>query len=260
MYITTFNLSQITRRVDFPVFELNKQSFLNDIKFLTPLEIKGLNLFQLICQNSKVLSELAYTHLGSNGKYLNGKTPAYHKNHKCERLNNDFQGLSIPEELLHAGKETEVRMWFEVNKYLLERGDLEALKMRFRLKFGCDLEEVVFANSGHIFIDNRSVQSYEEEIVKLLNIASSFAQTYEEDRILSAFGPIHYQVKKPTFVARAYNTKKVVTTISRFNSEIRYPLIKLIQQYFILKYNSKLDFTAKVLNQLGFKPCSCTSK
>ena len=258
MYITTFNLSQITRRVDLPVFESNKQSFLNDIKFLTPLEIKGLNLFQLICQKPKILSELAYT--GCNGKFLNGKTPAYHKNPNCERLNNDFQGLPIPEELLHAGKETEVRMWFEANKYLLERGDLEALKMRFRLKFGCDLEEVVFANSGHIFMDNRSVQSYEEEILKLLNMASSFAQTYEEDRILSAFGPIHYQVKRPNFVARAYNTKKVVSTMSRFNSEIRYPLIKLIQQYFILKYNSKLDFTAKVLNQLGFKPCSCNSK
>ena len=257
MYITEHNYRELIRNIDKSHIDESKRLFRHEVKFLTKLERKQIFLMKMIAENPEILIEQRLRKVDErqdNPYYLNvyGGSPSYHASINCSRLNSEFKGFRIPKELLDAGKGPEARQWYRQNKNLAP----DQLEMRFHLRFGIKYIVEEYDNSGVREVDNRSVQEIEEAIKEQLEKADKFGNSYEEKRIIKAFGTIHYITKRKHFHANYYDTNKVKEVIERFNKEIRYPLIQLLQAYFIRKYNSELDYNGKALDQLGFKPCA----
>ena len=88
-------------------------------------------------------------------------------------------------------------------------------------------------------------------------MGNDFGDNETEKRISKVFSKMHFITKKKDFSSTSYNTDLVKKVVKRFNEEVRFPLIKMLKEYYILKYNSKLEVDQSILNQLGFKLCSC---
>lgn len=257
MYITEFNFRRMIRQIDETQLESNRAEFLRDISFLTKVELKELQLIHLISENPQILSDNAFQFVNIEDEFLNGKTPAYHLDQNCGRLHSDFRGIKIPQELINTGRTAEVREWFKENAYLLKSEKLDVLEMRFRNRFQCSLDVKNLENSGSIVFYNDSIEELEQLIKDTLDRANNFGESASEQRIVNAFGKIHYITKREDFRSKHYDTNQVKEVVVRFNKEIRYPLIELLRKYFIAKYNSRLEFSQGVLDQLGFVPCRC---
>jgi hypothetical protein len=257
MYITEHNFKRMIRKIDPTSFELNVALFKNEVSFLTKKEIEHLKLIKLISETPGILEDSAYKFINPNSSYLNGTTQAYHKDRDCDRLNSPFTAIPVPQSLIDEGRENEVRAWFKLNKYLLDQDRFDVLAMKFHLSFGIILTTSVFENSGSIELMNDSIKGLGQKIKDLLERSESFGKTVEEKKILRAFGAIHFITQKKNFISTHYETDKVVAVINEFNREIRYPLIKLVSKYFIMKYNSSLNYSTRVLDQMGFVPCRC---
>ena len=93
--------------------------------------------------------------------------------------------------------------------------------------------------------------------MNLINVGNDFGDNETEKRISKVFSKMHFITKKKDFSSTSYNTDLVKKVVKRFNEEVRFPLIKMLKEYYILKYNSKLEVDQSILNQLGFKLCSC---
>jgi uncharacterized protein YlbG (UPF0298 family) len=256
MYITEHNYREMIRNIDKSDIDESKQLFKSQVKFLTKLERRQIFLMKMIAEHPEILMEKRLRGVDErqdNPNYLNvyGGLPSYHASINCDRLNSEFKGFRIPKELMDAGRGPEAKDWYRRNRNL----NPEQLEMRFHLRFGIKYTVDEFENSGVREFDNRSVQEIEVAIKDLLAKAESFGGTSQEKKIINAFGKIHYITKRKTFESKYYNTIEVKEVIQRFNKEIRYPLIQLLQAYFIRKYNSKLEYDGKALDQLGFKSC-----
>lgn len=257
MYITEFNLRRALKKIDTEKYQKNVESFLDNLNFFTKSERKELFLFNIVTKYPEVLTQMAFQHVNTGKVYMNGRKPAYHGKRNCERLNADFEGAVIPQELLDQGREEEVLDWFRENEYLLNAGRYDVFKYRFRQRFRMEVEIDEFDNSGVLALNNESVKVIEQQIKDLVSSSTQFARNERERRILKAFGKIHYITKRKNFEANYYDTEEVLTVVQGFNQAIRYPLMKLLRKYFMMKYNSQLDYDQNVLNQLGFVPCKC---
>jgi|TARA_B110000879_G_scaffold148679_1_gene192718 hypothetical protein len=257
MYITEHNFKRMIRKIDPRTLELNVQLFKDEVSFLTKKELEQLKLIKLISEKPEILEDSAYQFVDADTLVLNGTTPAYHKDSNCERLNSSFEAIPIPESLKEAGREQEVRIWFKENSYLLEQEKFDVLAMRFHLRFRVTLTTEVYENSGSVELINDSIDGVVQLIKDLLERSESFGKTAVEQKMIRVFAPIHYITKNQNFKSTHYDTNSVVKIINEFNKEIRYPLIKLVSKYFIMKYNSNLTYSRGILDQLGFVSCRC---
>lgn len=257
MYITEFNLRRALKKIDTGKYQKNVESFLDNLNFFTDSERKELFLFRIVTKYPEVLTQMAFQNVNRGKVYMNGRKPAYHAKRNCGRLNADFQGAVIPQELLDQGREEEVLDWFGVNEYLLNSGRYDAFKFKFRQRFRMEVEIDELDNSGVLTLTNESLRSIEQQIKELISSSTQFARNERERKILRAFCKIHYITKRKNFKAEHYDTEEVLTVVQGFNDAIRYPLMKLLRKYFMMKYNSQLNYNQNVLDQLGFVPCGC---
>lgn len=255
VYITKSNFEQIINRKNINV----KESDLADIYdsslsyiFSIP-ELRGLYAYREFLRTPALFMHAIdkYGPQDTKSWVWEGGKPAFHCNESCERLHSEFFNLEIPPEIQIQGENQieKFRKFVKANQELLKRDEsrfLNRLEAQFFLKN--PPKEVSKSNSGVTCIENFDLESLTSSINKVLIESKNFQnRDAETNQIIKSkgYGTNRVQEAKfeghPLFVWHQYKLE----------------LKRLLKSYYRAKYNKNFKFEASLLEQLGFKPCSC---
>ena len=130
------------------------------------------------------------------------------------------------------------------------------------MKFGLEsLPEIVnYKNSGVDEIENLNLEELENEIDGLLREAGRFY--YKDDKtntILRRFSKLTFLANKTEEIYdndTGYSDEEVKKVLKEHLTRFKYPIMDKIREWYKIKYNPELEFEGKLLEQLGFRPCS----
>lgn len=248
--------------MDLGSINANEEIFKIDFKWFNEWERKHILSFKLLYSNPseffKIYKKKETPNDTKNWVY-EGISPAFHNNPTCDRLNSDYINFLIPEEIKKQGenKIQEFRNWFKQNEHLLKSNlnlFLETLKVTFNLAKIPD--GLLKKNGGFTFQNNFDLETLETQIYELIQKAYEFYnQNATHTYVLDNYG-INVQNKDPKdipFVFINYSESKKI--LEEFEQTYKLPIKYYLKEYYRVKYNPKLEFQGKLLEQLGFKPC-----
>lgn len=213
--------------------------------------------------------------MSSDNKIFQGnKFFAYHKEEHCERLNADYRNYEIPAELIERFKsqsadnaefekrKNEFRAWFKL-KLDVFKNDVDQFVKDLEIRYNIiqTPKEILYENSGHIDLTQLNLGDLETQISKLIHQSKMyFVENPEEQKLIRRF-------QKLTFLAYTSNQIKTNDTnlsddelrvfLKKYDDTFKKPLKSLLIQYYIVKYNPNLCFEEGILEELGFRKCSC---
>lgn len=214
-------------------------------------------------------------HLVTDNKIFQGnKCLAFHQSEDCERLNADYKNYEIPNELIQRfknqsanqaeieKKKNEFRAWFKT-KLEIFNNDIEQFVKDLEIRYNViqKPEEVIYKNSGHVNLSELSLGDLELQIAQLIRQSKFYyLENPEEQKLIRRF-------QKLTFLAYTNDQIKTNDTnltddelrifLKKYDDTFKKPMKNLLIQYYIVKYNPNLSFSEDILEQLGFKKCSC---
>ena len=291
-YITRANFRRIS-------YQLNEQQMIKldntnnvilcddipSLKFdyLNKMEKQMLLAFKEFVLHPEIIFKPEYNKLNTHDtkKYIFESVAAYHFDPDCEKLNQDFNGLLLPDKIKEQGddKIIEFRHWYRENMHLLEEEKRDIFEMRLFTRFGIhprEIEIVDRKNSGTREFDNYSLEEICHKINDLTCEFDSWIYDQSDNQELElrkySFLDIAYK-GKCTYLGGDYNRKKNMENIqkrntSNFSTEaiieclkeaherFKLPMIELLKKYYMIKYNTKTEVDINILKSLGFKPCS----
>ena len=251
-------------------------------EYLNKMEKQMLLAFKEFVLHPEIIFEPEYNKLNTQDtkKYIFESVAAYHFDLDCEKLNQDFSGLLLPEKIKDQGDEKiiEFRQWYRENMHLLEEDKKDVFEMHLLTRFGIHRNEIEIVdrkNSGTREFDNYSLEEICHEINDLTHKFDSWItdnNNQEQELRKYSFIDIAYR-GKCTYLGGDSNRKKNLECIqkrntSKFSNEeiieclkeahekFKLPMIELLKRYYMIKYNTKTEVDINILRSLGFKPCS----
>lgn len=264
-YITNSNAKSIVYNLDISSIDTSKEIFRIAFKWFSEYEIRGLLAFRLLFENPELFFQQYVKRKPiDNKQYIfEGKLPSYHSNPNCGRLLSKFHNYKIPEEIKILGDEkiNEFRRWFVENMDSYEKDPnffVERMRMRFNLE---KRPEVVnYDNSGIETIENLNLEELDKAITSKINEAEFFYKSSEKNKIIldnfGKFAFIYKERKTPKNNNTNYSNEEIWDVLQKFEQEYKGPIIKLLREYYRVKYNPEIKFEGKLLEQLGFNLCS----
>jgi len=199
-------------------------------------------------------------------------SPAYHCRGDCDRLRSEYTNYMIPEQITEKAKSdpsvvSHYRKWFAANLYLLDESDdrfrPEYFIVRLRSEFKIDVRDVrqiVRPNSGATQIGNVSIDELTAEIDAILKSAGQcFYESRKNEAILREFQKRAYWGYKEGPLPdnkTGYSDDEVKAFLRDYNEKFKKPLKGALITYYKMRYNPDLHFRGKLLDQVGFHPCS----
>jgi hypothetical protein len=284
-YITKSNASRIIKKVslkDLP--DLEGSIYKKEIYFFSRYEIKELLLVKSLMKDPEKFAIELYVPISNkdNLQYVfeSELNPSYHAKHDCERLNSNFRNFEIPFEIKQRARDrasnegksnkdidafeklqvVEFRNWFREHFNLFQNEPEEFLRrLDVRWNVQRNINEIERDNSGVEDIENLNLEELEKEIDRIISSAGQFfTNNPDKQEIIRRF-------QKMTFLA--YKKDKILNNDSDlsddelrtflYNYDIKFkkPIIKLLKQYYRVKYNPDLTFDGMLLEKLNFRPC-----
>ena len=228
------------------------QEFLNDPE----------NFFYQIYSRRKIKNNVdTYT------KVSEGGNPAYHSDYNCERLHSNYYDVTLPENI-HGDKEKAIRFrkWYNENSHRLDYAHTEnTFYSNLKLVWGVDsLDITEVVNSGFTKFNNLSIPEIETEIDKLISNFAKWHKSLNKDEVL-----LILKYKTTSFLADRYepleknfglSDQKAKEILLSYHKQFKRPLFELLLDYYRVQLNPDLDIHKKILDELGFIPCSCCIK
>lgn len=192
-----------------------------------------------------------------------GSAPAHHLKPDCERLHSDFSNYEVPGFVREKGFKAikEFRNWFKIHMYLLNERP-EYFQLRFKTHYGIWIEPklVERPNSGMTKFDNLDLATLENRIDGILNRAAElYNSNARNQRIISNWGKHAWLGRRADKPLMNNNMDIDEGTIRDFLREyedtIISPLKRYLIEYYKVKLNPHLEFTKRLLAELGFEPC-----
>jgi len=178
-----------------------------------------------------------------------GGAPAYHYHSDCPRLHSKFQNLKIPPEIKHSGRAYKFRDFCKKNMDLLDNNPEEFYKKMdavFILKNPPEYLE--YANSGLQNIENMDLEQLCREMDNLLEDAKNFMNRNESTyKTIKALGYGTHVVEE---------AKNPGNPLHTWHNKFKVNLKKFLKAYYRVKLNPELKFDGKLMEQIGFHPCS----
>lgn len=269
-YITYANLKRIVRAIDPRDLESKGSVYLRPIYCFNKYEEQQLLLFKRLLSEPDLLIKEVFTSFKKKDKLEmihEDASPAYHNGWDCSNLHSDYEDFKIPEEIRGQGKEVikDFRQWFKANEHLLEDPAAFSMRMYHRWKVRTKLEKVVYENSGSVEVHNLSVQEIIDTIDDLLKLSAKMYHSSEAHSVvISKMSKYAYLGLTDEPLERnetGFSDNEVKEILRDYEVQIKVPLKNLLRQYYMMSMNHQLNFDGKLLDQLGFKPCSnCCQK
>ena len=260
VHITVANLNRITRLVAF-----NGVKNLDDIyesSFRNILSVPELNLLYIFKQACSSLSldqgtdamferfSIIPQEKDTKTWVYEGGKPAYHLDPKCERLNQDYLNIKLPEQVINAGgaEIKRFRAFCRLNEKLAKDNParfLELLEAHFFLEVS--LKNVHLKNSGINHFGEDDAKLIKQQIDHLMDSAEVFRghDTHTKNSIANkGFGT--HRVREAKLEGHILHT---------WHNKFKEPLKVALRKYFMIKFNPALSFNDSLLEQLGFNCC-----
>ena len=291
-YITRANFRRIS-------YQLNEQQIIKlddtnnvilcedipSLKFdyLNKMEKQMLLAFKEFVLHPEIIFKPEYNKLNTHDtkKYIFESVAAYHFDPDCEKLNQDFNGLLLPDTIKEQGddKIIEFRHWYRENMHLLEEEKKDIFEMHLLTRFGIHRNEIEIVdkkNSGTRELENYSTEDICAQIKELsLKFKSWLCDNpNKEEHKLRFYSFIQIAYKgRCTYLGDDYEMEKHLAEIHERNkskftdqeildclreahTEYKLPMIELLKKYYMIKYNADTKVDVNILEALGFKPCS----
>lgn len=268
-YITNYNANSILSRLDIDNLHLSGDIYKKRIYIFSSYEEKELLLIKaFISDPNKFFKDFYVAVKPHEDTYTfvneyEGMRPAYHKVINCNRLNADYKGIYIPEEIRKKGKLAvlEFREWFKTVEHIYERDKtlyVERLWMKYKIRTNpANLEK---DNTGSEYFSNAKIEEIEHKIDELLRAAGRYYyQSPKNTEILKVFGKMTFLAYRSDSIYRnrtKYSDQDIKDFLLNYDRNFKKPLMKMLRDYYRVKYNPNLDFSMLLLERLGFKACS----
>ena len=264
VYITNGNLKKIIAPFNLRGPTYGRKDFFIEVKdFDTVLLKKILSIPELALLDAykEVLADLqeglamfAKVERRDTHKYVyEGNAPAYHASRECERLVSDFVNYEIPEIIQNNNEEIiKFRSVFRENIKTVKEGNIDLARIRINNAMGWDMHyrsisDVDFKNSESTNFQNDDLDEISRKITMLMFDAEKFRNSDPEiNGIIDRLGYGTHKRKESS------DSNHPLYTWSNYKTELKH----VIQTYFRVKLNPNLKFEGKILEELGFRPCS----
>jgi len=204
------------------------------------------SIFQYQLGAYKVLPKAQDTHAW----VFEGRQPAYHLKDSCECITEDYFNLSIPVEIKEKGaKEISRFRSFCAQHIDIAKHDEKRFLWMLQAHFFLinPPRSVSKNNSGHVDFGCQNLAEINAAIQGLLAQADLFRNSnLETSRHIDDNGNRTHM---------APEAKQEGHPLHVWHNEYKTPLKKLLQKYFMVKFNPQLKFEGELLEQLGFKAC-----
>ena len=270
VYITKYNANRILEK-----FVLKDETFTGTlydkpIYIFNKYEEKNLLAYKGFMQNPSKFISCMYKRIQREDTFryvYEGNSPAYHESLECERLTSNLQNFCIPEEIIAKGREEVIRFrkWFNENIELY-RNNPEAFQMRMFTAFGINvsLSEITLKNTGIFRKENLSLEEIKEKLDELITDSGRFFYANSQNTtILRKYG-------KRTFLAHrnvplenndtGLSDEEVKKFLIEYEMNYKFKIIYYLREYYRISYNPNLAIDKKILDELGFRPCSSCCK
>jgi len=270
-YITVSNAKKIVETFNLTNNQFSGYLYKTRISFFNRLEQNLVLAYKSFIENPERFLESKYVKINRTADthkwVFEGGTPAYHKESGCTKLSAEYFNLEIPKFIIDRGFDAvqDFRNWVKKNSYLLEQHKLDVFFMRLRSKYGEQIgnnPRATFAsNSGVENFDNINLEELEDRIDVLLTEQKAY---YFQNR------DVLYKFSRRTFLAYKsevikdnntdYSDSELKEFLKDYDKTYKKPLIKLLYHYHRVRLNPELKLSGNLLEQLGFKVCSCCHK
>ena len=286
-YITRANYKKILQKIDSKLLisedDLEKECLCEDypqmrLYFLNRTDKRELLLFKKVLTNPEIAIDTKYKRVDYEDTYtyVDEFRPAYHKDPQCSRLLHDFDGVRIPEKIKSLDKEkiNEYRKWYRENRHYIEEGKDDLFYTLLHAKWGVDkydIDVVSHLNTGNVRVMDTIEECY-LEIVKLCKEWHDWSGDKEGGNHILRKASYQYSYgAKNAYLGNkeeplpnnktGFPDEAVKECLREMQNKFKNPIIELIRQYYMIKYNANIDVEEEVLKQLGFGPCvKCYSR
>ena len=238
--------------------------------FLNKAEKRKLLMFKKILTHPEIAVDSAYQRVEFHDThtYVDEFRPAYHKNPKCERLLHDFDGVVIPQKIREKGIDAieQFRQWYRDNQHYLEEDKDDLFYTLLHARWHVQKNEIDIVsrnNSGSTYFEN-TIDECHDKIVRLLEEWKEWLDDDKRGSIRQASFRYSYGAKNAylgdkeeelPYNNTGYSDLVIKKCMSEMQHKFKEPIIDLIRQYYMIKYNPNLEMNENVLNQLGFGKC-----
>lgn len=288
-YITRANFKRISFHLNEKQYDGEQAIVCEEIpqihfEYFNKSERQALQAFKEFVLHPEIILKPEYHKLRKvdTKTYVFESVAAYHCDINCEKLNQDFNGILLPDKIKEQGDEKieEFRQWYKDNLHFLEEDKSDIFGFHLFAKYGIRLDDIDILNkknSGSYTFDNYSLEDICNQIVALTKDFKKWLLD-EPDKKTSdlrqySFFNIAYNGKCAYLGDSSYKNTEHIDAInsrnkSRFTAEeirdclyeaqhnFKIPMIDLLKKYYMIKYNADTDVAVNVLESLGFKPCS----
>lgn len=196
--------------------------------------------------------------------------PAYHKDPQCSRLLHNFDGVCIPEKIRALDKEkiNEYRKWYRDNRHYIEDGKDDLFYTLLHAKWGVDkyeIDVVSHLNTGNVCVIDtieecyRGIEQLCKEWLDWLNDKECGNHILRKASYLYSYGAKNAYLgskKEPLPNNKTgFPDEAVKECLKEMQTKFKNPIIELIRQYYMIKYNANIDVNEEILIQLGFSAC-----
>jgi len=286
-YITRANYKKILQKINSKLLiseeDLEKECLCEDypqmkLTCLNKTDKRELLLFKKVLTNPEIAIDTKYQRVDFEDTYtyVDEFRPAYHKDPQCSRLLHDFDGVRIPEKIKSLDKEkiNEYRKWYRDNRHYIEEGKDDLFYTLLHAKWGVDkydIDVVSHLNTGNVRVMDTIDECY-LEIEKLCKEWLEWLEDKESgNHILRKASYLYSYGAKNAYLGNkeeplpnnktGFPDEAVKECLREMQTKFKNPIIELIRQYYMIKYNANIDVDEEVLKQLGFGPCiKCCSR
>jgi len=283
VFITKRNLDRIISKVDSSVIK-DFSLYDRKINFLSEKEIIELLKVKSVLSNREEIQ--IYKHVEEDNEEVNDdnfvflykkRPPSYHNTPNCERLNADFVNYKIPKSIITNARKKAVkrrfnvkqeqelinrdkhnfRTWFNENIKLIEEDENSFVtKMQAQFMISDGVEEVRIANTGNYKFTNINLDQLVKAIDTHINKANEFIRRYNNRGIIYLFNSVSSEKELEESNNTNLSDQELEIFYKQYDLQFKKPIKELLKQYYMVKFNPNLSFDGKLLDQLGFKPCS----
>jgi hypothetical protein len=269
-YITIANANSIIFKSDIIDSDLQGEIYKIPIYFFSRYEEQALLAIQELLQNPEHYFTEIYEPYQPIDTYMyvyEGKAPAYHNDPHCERLNSDWENYEVPPEIKEQGKDSvlEFREWFKTVAHLIEDKP-DAFVMRLQARWGIltNVNAISKGNSGHLKLENFTIQNLEVRIADRIKTAGRFYYRSEKTKaVLRQFSKYAFLGDKEGPINNnrtGFSDQEVKELLKYYNDQFKKPLKRDLVEYYRLKLNPEIQMEGYFLEKLGFKPCGSCSQ
>ncbi len=263
-YITLANTRKIISNTGLDNPTIKGEIYKIPIYFFSKYEENELLAIQELLKNPENFFKTFYKKQKAIDTYkyiYEGKSPAYHDDRDCPRLNSRFLNYEIPVQIREQSQEKviEFRKWFNEVKHLLNKPDIFVERLRLRWGIVTNPKSIDYDNSGIDEIENKSIGDMENEINVLIKEAGRFYYREEKNTtILKKFSKYTYLAYKAQPINNndtGFSDLELKELLKEYDSKFKKPLKKLLIEYYKLKLNPEIVMDKTILQAIGFIPC-----